>query len=115
MNPTPLSPVSVLTLAQSPQIATMAAAAPVDSVEHRLLEEFQRMFKGKSKPKMPPGLKRAFNESNDGSSRKRRALFPKVLRHQKCGFCRNCLNPSFKQACLTRRNQMRLSMASPTA
>lgn len=108
----PLAPMSqVLSpiIAQSSKLAGLAQAAPKDSVEHKLLEEFQRLFKGHAKPKMSAALKRAYSGAPYDPDRKRRKLFPSVGRGQKCGFCNNCLNPRFKQACITRRNEMRMA------
>ena len=98
-----LSPV----ITQSQQLAKLAATAPEDSVEHKLLKEFQQLFKGQGKPKMSPALKRVYAGVPNDPNRKRRKLFPSIRRAEKCGYCKNCLNPSFKQACVTRRNEMR--------
>jgi len=105
----PLSPTSVLppSVAQSPAIVSLAETASPDSIEGKLLAEFHRMFRGKLKT-TPNGVKRTYVASPDGS-RKRFAQFPTVKRGQKCGMCHHCLNPRLKQACITRRAEMRLA------
>ena len=99
---------------RNPRIAELVANAPKDSVEHRLLSQFESLFKGRKHFYLPSpiGTKRKTSPTKtDGSPRKRHALFAPVPGRLRCGYCNTCLNPRMKQACITRRNQMR-SMTS---
>ena len=111
-----LSPVSAMQslVTRNPRIAELVANAPKDSVEHRLLSQFESLFKGRKHFYLPSpiGTKRKTSPTKtDGSPRKRHALFAPVPGRLRCGYCNTCLNPRMKQACITRRNQMR-SMTS---
>jgi len=108
----PLSPTTVLppSVTHSPALANLVETAAPDSVEGQLLAQFNRMFRGKLKTTTSTknGVKRAYVGPSDGS-RKRVQEFPIVSRRQKCGVCRNCLNPHYRQACITRRAEARLA------
>jgi len=106
-----LSPVSVLpaSMMQSPKLADIEAATPAGSIEHALLQEFHKMFRGKEAKRKMPGFKRMYTGAPSDDKRVRRRLFPPIGRGNKCGFCKYCLNPQMKQACLTRRNEMRMT------
>lgn len=110
-NAPPLSPVSVLpaSMMQSPKLADIEAATPAGSIEHALLQEFHKMFRGKEAKRKMPGFKRMYTGAPSDDKRVRRRLFPPIGRGNKCGFCKYCLNPQMKQACLTRRNEMRMT------
>ena len=106
----PLSPTSVLppSVAQSPAIVNLAEKSAPDSVEGKLLAQFNRMFRGKLKT-TPTGVKRKYSAGPNDRHGKRFNQFPIVRRAQKCGFCHNCLRPQLRQACITRRKEMLLA------
>ena len=44
--------------------------------------------------------------TKSGNIRKRRFICPSIPKSEACGHCINCLNPSFKQACVVRRQEL---------
>ena len=53
--------------------------------------------------------------TKSGHIRKRRAIFPPIQKSKGCGHCINCLNPSRKQACAVRRQELLAALKEQSA
>merc|ERR1719399_1900438 len=58
---------------------------------------------GQKRPR--PGGAEGDDDDDDSRVKKRLQKFAKIGRDQRCGVCRECLNPKSKKACLTVRAQ----------
>merc|ERR1719399_1394229 len=64
---------------------------------------------GQKRPR--PGGAEGDDDDDDSRVKKRLQKFAKIGRDQRCGVCRECVNPKSKKACLTVRAQQQRELA----